>query len=709
MLKYFLFIIFIFIQFCTFSQSKIDSLYTEIELVKEDSAKLNLYIQISKENFEKGNYINFKNTIASINKLINLKPSKIKINNYYKVLSFYKNINLYDSTIETYNKIATEYIKINDTINYIKNKNQEAYNKIIIGLHENALKILYKNLKISENKNYKKLLSETYFYLGYAFKNTYLEKAKKFFKNSLKYNSDTLDAYYSKSLNEIGNIYSNSEKANRALPFLKRALKIRTHTKDKNLSQSYSDMAFAYSKLNNFYKAILYMHKCIDFEINKGIDWKLAEYYSSLGYYYMKAGKMANAEKYLNTSLEYAKIINIQPVFKKVYSNLYIFYKQNKNYKTALQYLELSKNYEDTILSNNTIRQITELEKKYNTEKQASKLFIMNKKKETTDAIIFRQKIIGFISLFTIILLIFLLNSAIKSRKKSKKINKALLLQNEEIKQKNFQIEKHTKKIALANNKIANKNFHIRDNIKYARRIQKAMLPSKEEIKKNIPENFIIYKPKEIVSGDFYSIKEINNKTIIVVGDSTGHGVSGGFMSVLGMSLINDIIKENILEPAEVLNTLRKRIINSLHQKKKHTIANDGMDLAFCVYDKELKQLSYAGAQISLYIANKKGINKIKANMMTVGVGLCENKTFTQKTIKLVGNETFYLFSDGYPDQFGGKDGKKFMIGNVKKMLIEIKDKPLNIQKNYIEANLKTWQAGFKQIDDILFIGFKLS
>jgi len=706
--KYIIVFVFILLTSAIFGQSKIDSLYKQVEKVKNDSSKINIYLQISKEHYKNDDYINFVNSIALIKKLLKPKKTNVKIKSYFKLLSFYKEINLYDSVVIVYNEIANEYLQNNDSLNFIRNKNNEAYNYTIIGMQKKSLEILYDNLRLADKKNDSILLSETYLYLGFGIRKSNYKNAKQYFENSLKYNTDTLNTFYSSCLNEIGNIFTIEGKPEKAIPYIRRALKIRKLTNDNSVSYSYNDIAYAYAELGNFYDAILYMHKCIDYEIKKGVDWELALSYSALGSYYMRAGKMSNAEKYLNISLEYAKKLNVNPVYNDVYLNLYQFYKSKRDFKTALYYYELSESYEDTISDNNTERQIAELEKKYINEKQASKLFLMKKEKETVDAIILRQRIIGIIIVFSIIILSFFLNSVIKSRRKSKDANEVLSMQNEEIKQQNFKIEEDAKKITLANKRIADKNTYITDNIKYARKIQTAMLPSKKEIKFLISQNFIIYKPKNIVSGDFYSIKEINDKIMIIVADSTGHGVSGAFMSILGMSLINDIIlKDEVLEPAKILDVLREGVINSLNQKKEYTEATDGMDLALCIYDKKLKQIKYAGAQMSLYIATEEGVKRIKPDIMPVGVGFRDDRNFSQQTIDITGKETIYLFSDGYPDQFGGIKGKKFMLGNVIKILEGIYDKPMNIQKNYLEASLKKWQGTYKQVDDILFAGFR--
>jgi len=709
-LKHLISSLFLLLSFFANGQSIIDSLNRKIENTDNDSIKIELYLQISEINYNNDDYINFKNYVNSVKDIIYSKNNSEKGKLYTQLALFYKKINLYDSLINAYNETANLYLSEQDTTNYIRNKNTEAYTYTIIGLQEKALNILYENIRIAEKINDSTLLSEVYLYLGFGMRQTDYMKAKEYFENSIKYNNDTLSSFYSTCLNEIGNMYTISGNPEKSLPFLERALELRKKTNSESVSYSYNDMAYVYAELGKYYDAILYMHKCIEYEKKRGIKWELAQSYSALGYYYMKAGKLSNSEKYLNISLEYAEKLKLPPIYKDTYTYLYLLYKEKKDYKNALYYYELAENYEDTISENNIVEQIAELEKKYNNEKQEAKLKHMENEKVANDAIILRQRIIGIIGTLLVLLLSIFLYFVFRSRQKSKKANEVLLMQNEEIQQQKDKIEENAEKLKNANKRIADKNIYITDNIKYARKIQTAMLPSQEEINNIILQNFIIYKSKNIVSGDFYTIKKIKDKILIVIADCTGHGVSGAFMSILGMSLINDIVlKEQILNPAEVLNTLRKRIITSLRQKKQYTEATDGMDLAFCLFDEKTKQLQFSGAQISLFIARKNNIEEIKADMMPVGVGLKDERKFKNHTIDIKENDIIYLFTDGYPDQFGGNSGKKFMLGNVVKMLSEISNKPMNIQKNYIEASLKKWQSSYKQVDDILFAGFKFN
>ncbi len=709
-LRYIILTILLFLSSFISAQDIIDSLNKKIEKTVNYSVKIDLQLQKSKIFFQTDDYMNFNNSIIIVKDIMNSADFKHKKNAYNQLISFYKEIELYDSLVITYNYLADLYLSNNDTSNYIKNKNREAYYSTFLGNQKKAINILFDNIRIAEKRNDSSLLTEIHMYLGFSIRTTDFEKAKDYFEKSLEYNNDTLSVFYSTCLNEIGNLYTNLGQAEKAIPYLQKALDIRKKTNDENITYSYNDIAYAYAELGKFYDAILYMSKCIDIEKNTGSAWDLVYSYSAIGHFYMKANKLSNAEKYLNISLEIAEELNLNPVYKEVYNNLYQLYKEKNDFKTSLYYYELSEFYEDTIYENNLAEQIAELEKKYHNEKQEAKLKLMKKEKLANNAIIQRQRVLGMGIILVMLLLAGIAFSVYKSRQKEKRANEKLLMQNEEIQQQNEKIEENAKKLKLANKKIADKNVYITDNIKYARKIQKAMLPSEGEMKNIIPENFIIYKPKDIVSGDFYTVKKINNKTVFVVADCTGHGVSGAFMSILGMSLINDIvIKESILNPADVLNVLRERVKISLRQNKQYTEATDGIDIAFCVYDNITNQLQFSGAQISLFIARDNNITELNADMMPVGVSIGDEKPFKLKSVSLKKNETIYLFTDGYPDQFGGKSGKKLMMANVLKILTEIHDKPMNIQKNYIEAKLKNWQANYKQVDDILFAGFRLN
>lgn len=249
----------------------------------------------------------------------------------------------------------------------------------------------------------------------------------------------------------------------------------------------------------------------------------------------------------------------------------------------------------------------------------------------------------------------------------------------------------------------------ITSSIEYASRIQLAMLPVYDNFKHFFAEHFIIFKPRDIVSGDFYWIGEDGNHIFFTVADCTGHGVPGAFMSTLGISTLNEIItNKKDLQANTVLNLLRDKIKTSLHQTGKSGEAADGMDVSLCILNKERNILEYSGAYNPLLIFQKGVLREYKADRMPIGIFIREKATFTNYEIKVNKGDTLYLFSDGITDQFGGPDGSKFKKSSLKKLLHEIHSKPMEEQKLIIETEFEKWKGNDDQIDDVTVIGVRI-
>jgi serine phosphatase RsbU (regulator of sigma subunit) len=235
-----------------------------------------------------------------------------------------------------------------------------------------------------------------------------------------------------------------------------------------------------------------------------------------------------------------------------------------------------------------------------------------------------------------------------------------------------------------------------------------------EEIKSNFPHSFVFFKPKDIVSGDFYYFKKVNQKIIIGAIDCTGHGVPGAFMSLIGNDLLNEIVEtKSVTTASHVLDKLNEGVIKALRQTD--TQVRDGMDAAICVYDLETQILEYAGAKNPLVYIENGEVKVIKADRQSIGGSLIKNqfnkKPFTTHTLDLKQNPntSFYLFTDGFQDQFGGEDNKKFTTKKLREMLLEASKIPFSEQKQFLKITLKDWTKNNKhqQIDDILVLGFK--
>jgi serine phosphatase RsbU (regulator of sigma subunit) len=276
-------------------------------------------------------------------------------------------------------------------------------------------------------------------------------------------------------------------------------------------------------------------------------------------------------------------------------------------------------------------------------------------------------------------------------------------VQNEELNQRNDEIE--------AQRDFAHKQHEeITDSINYARRIQSAMLPPKTYVSELLNDSFILYKPRDIVSGDFYWVKQVNQYVVIAAADCTGHGVPGAFMSILGIGYLNEIVaRREITQANQVLNDLRKQIKNALRQRGERDESKDGIDMALCVLDLKNNTLQYAGANNPLYLIRgvkaEAELIEYSPDRMPIGYYYGKDVSFTNHDIKLKPGDTFYMFSDGFMDQKGGKENKKFLSRRFKALLMEIQDQPMLDQKDALYQSLCEWMGSNSQTDDILVVG----
>ena len=271
--------------------------------------------------------------------------------------------------------------------------------------------------------------------------------------------------------------------------------------------------------------------------------------------------------------------------------------------------------------------------------------------------------------------------------------------QRDEISEQKSYVEDQRDQIALQNKEIT-------DSIQYARHIQQAVLPGKLTLEKALPNHFILFRPRDIVSGDFYWVEQKHDRIIVCAADCTGHGVPGAFMSLLGLTFLNEIVnKDEILKASEILNRLRTYIINAMSHKDSQ--ARDGMDVSMVVIDKELNMMEYAGAYNPLVIIRKGELIEYKADKMPIGRHVGEEGSFTNHKVLLQDQDMVYLFSDGFPDQFGGEKGSKYKVRPFKRLLQRISPEATDKQEEILEHELKSWMGKTEQLDDILVMGIR--
>jgi sigma-B regulation protein RsbU (phosphoserine phosphatase) len=264
-------------------------------------------------------------------------------------------------------------------------------------------------------------------------------------------------------------------------------------------------------------------------------------------------------------------------------------------------------------------------------------------------------------------------------------------------------------KVIERTKKIESQNQEITSSIQYASKIQSALLPQDEELYNLLPSYFILSKPKDIVSGDYYWVANKDGKTIIALADCTGHGVPGAFMSILGVTFLNEIVSKAVtIRANEILNQLSGQVIKSLHQTGKNDKTRDGMEIGLCVVDPEKHKLQFSGAFRPLYIFRENELLEFKGDSMPIGIYEQEDQSFTNTEILFSKGDIIYLFSDGYVSQLGGTEKKTFRSESFKKLLTDIHNLSMPEQKKILEEKFLEWKGNYDQIDDIMIMGIKM-
>ena len=349
----------------------------------------------------------------------------------------------------------------------------------------------------------------------------------------------------------------------------------------------------------------------------------------------------------------------------------------------------LQKNYlaiKDSLDSINNMNRISELNAKYNSEKQEKELAEMRATIVEREAL---KKAQDRVTIISAVCLVIILAMMIISLVRKKKTNRLLNNQNHEI---SYQRQK------------------ILSSINYAKKIQNSILTPEQEIRQYLPESFVYFKPKDIVSGDFYWFSGNDEKIIIATIDCTGHGVPGALMSVICVTQINKHVKSDAVQaPEHALQLINNGIVETLRQQVVNVNSYDGMDIAMCAYNKKTGELNYAGAYRPLIIVRNKKLMEYSPNRFSLGGEILPKSKYKGHTINLKPNDCVYMFTDGYPDQFGGPKGKKYMTKRFKQLLVEISELPFEKQREKLETNFREWRQDHEQVDDILVMGFKVS
>jgi serine phosphatase RsbU (regulator of sigma subunit) len=244
--------------------------------------------------------------------------------------------------------------------------------------------------------------------------------------------------------------------------------------------------------------------------------------------------------------------------------------------------------------------------------------------------------------------------------------------------------------------------------LRYAGIIQKALMPDYEMLKGLLMDFFVLFLPRDIVSGDFYYVMRNRQNICIAAGDCTGHGVPGALLSILGISFLNEILQQRSdCKANRVLNLMREKVMRALHQTGEKSVTMDSIDIALCIVDTDNDTMQYAGANRPLIMVRNGELVEFKPDKMTIGLAPLREQTFTNQIVEVFPGDSFYLFSDGFADQFGEQTDKKFKLKNLKRIISSVAGLPMALQKETIESTFMDWKGNTQQVDDVLVFGFK--
>ena len=599
---------------------------------------------------------------------------------------------------------------------------------LYLGKNDFSKSIEYSNgcLKLAEKLKYKRGLAMAYQYLGlaYEYKGDY-EEAIGYDLKGLKIDEEINNVEHMASMtNNIGNVYFHQKNYVKAEEYWLKALSL----KEKKPSEStLGNLALLYTFTGDYKKAVKYYAMALkineehgdqvgvaDIHTNMGLvyydmrDFKNAlalhlkalevfvRYkdkrrmnisYGNIGETYTKLGELEKAIEYMEKSLQLSNETGDKEGLRIAYEGLYAIYREKGEYKKAYQYHLLFSEITDTLFNEESNKLIVEMNTKYESEKKDKELLKKDAEIVTQNYEAKQQTIYIISSIAGFVFVLFLALFILKGYREKQRTNIAIS------EQKNI---------------IELKNKEIVDSIHYAKRIQKALLAGDQLLKNNLNEHFVLYKPKDIVSGDFYWAHKIENKFLVCTADCTGHGVPGAFMSLLNISFLNEVTTEKkIIHPDKILNYVRESIILTLNSEGNEE-SQDGMDCTLCCFDLKNKKLEYAAANNSFYIIRDGKLMINPADKMPVGKSPNDNTPFTKQSVDLKSGDLIYTFTDGYADQFGGPKGKKFKYKALEELLLANHHLPMSQQNKVLEQTIESWRGSLEQVDDILIIGIKI-
>ena len=679
-------------------------------------------VEPSKESYKKGIVLLSKSLITRAEDSVNLSSMYAKqsipllASNKHHMSEaqcmLVMNYNLkgqFDSCIQIGNRFMPEIKKSKNITGELEVLIVMSSSYDFIGDRTKAVQLALEAIVLAKAQHRYTKLSEIYISLASTYKEENIELAKKYALLGLQVLKDmygkTEKIGYNAVYLILGNVYYDSQNLDSAKYYYNLCKELAYKTNDKRMYlAAIGNLGNIAIDQKDFRVALTFNNLALQEYKKLGIPTEIAVSYGSLADLYKDMKDYKAAVRYYDSALVFTKQIQSADDFIYNYKGLSETYEMMGNDKEAFKYYKLYRLWNDSVNNNQNSKKISEMELdfKYKSEQREKDLIQKNKDLITQEKIK-QQKYVIWAAVLGGLCLVIFLGFTIKSNIEKKKTNKQLQIFNSEIsEQKNI---------------IEQKNNEITDSITYASRIQQGVIPDEEELRKLLPQHFVFFKPRDIVSGDFYWATKIKSKTnpnskrtVVAVVDCTGHGVPGAFMSLVGNTLLNQTIgRSAIANPAQALDYINVQLPKTIKSKTSTGTIKDGMEVAMCDFDFDALTMQFAGANSNIYVVRNGAIQIYKGDKQPIGESYSGTiVNYTNQVISLQKNDCVYLISDGYADQFGGDKGKKFKYKPLENLFSSIANKKVNEQRQILSDAFDEWKSHHEQVDDVLIMGIKI-
>ena len=745
----------------SFSQQNIiDSLHNVLNKTNKISDKASIYNQISYEIFQYYKDSGFYYANKAIEIAIKTNDKKNYSEALYNIGLTYHEFQNYDSARFFYHKALKIDSEENESFALICTSMSQSFK--MNSRFDSSLFYANKALDIYQKSDNKNKIGRIYLLIGVIYRSMGIyDKATDYQMKALKIKEEIGDKLgQAQCLGNLATICYDQGDLDKTLDFTKKCIKLFEElNNEEGLATSYSLLAGILMAKNLPEEAIKYFNKTLITYEKINFPTGIASVYGNLAIIYESLNDFIKAKESFNKAIEVSH--NAEDLLSETiaYINLASFYNKTKEYslsiETAKKALKIAENinaldeqrlandvlskayfntndfknaylaldqtmlFKDSIYNNEKLKQINQLQIEYETENKENEIKLLNKENQLNEIKVFAKdkelrshRLFILIIVFGIIVLAIFLFVVFRLYRQKIRNNSILEVKNIEINQQKETLQIQSEKLSVTVKDLQIKNSKITERINYAKTIQTAIMPSEIFFKENFKDYFVFFRPKDIVSGDFYWSSEIDNNIFVAVGDCTGHGVPGAFMSMIGNTLLNQIVNEKkIINPAQILNELNQGIVFSLEQHGDSDFSgDDGMDITICLINKNQKEITIAAANHeSLLIIDGKS-ELFEGSFFAIGkeFGKSIEKEFQNQSFKYNDSAKIYLFSDGYYDQFGGPQNKRFNKSQIVRLLNENSNLSFSEQCLKINEAFESWKGNKKQTDDILILGLNI-